>query len=106
MFSGLVDVINCAKFQNDRSRLFCLVGAGNWHVPIGKRVVLNTVLSANALHVTDDNFNFSSCLETSNANSGYRIRYSIGEMFELVINSFNPYKLLLNVGTSLYARAT
>jgi hypothetical protein len=27
MFSGLADVINCAKFQNDRSRGFCWVGA-------------------------------------------------------------------------------
>jgi hypothetical protein len=27
MFSGLADVINCAKFQNDRSRGFCSVGA-------------------------------------------------------------------------------
>jgi hypothetical protein len=27
MFSGLTDVINCAKFQNDRSRGFCSVGA-------------------------------------------------------------------------------
>jgi hypothetical protein len=26
-FSGLADVINCAKFQNDRSRGFCWVGA-------------------------------------------------------------------------------
>jgi hypothetical protein len=27
MFNGLADVINCAKFQNDRSRGFCWVGA-------------------------------------------------------------------------------
>jgi hypothetical protein len=27
MFSGLADIINCAKFQNDRSRGFCWVGA-------------------------------------------------------------------------------
>jgi hypothetical protein len=25
MFSGLADIINCAKFQNDRSRGYCLV---------------------------------------------------------------------------------
>jgi hypothetical protein len=27
MFSGLADVINCAKLQNDWSRGFCWVGA-------------------------------------------------------------------------------
>jgi hypothetical protein len=33
MFSGLADVINCAKFQNDRSRGFCSVGAILRHPP-------------------------------------------------------------------------
>jgi hypothetical protein len=27
MFSGLADLINCAEFQNDRSKGFCWVGA-------------------------------------------------------------------------------
>jgi hypothetical protein len=48
MFSGLADVINCAKFQNDQSRGFCPVVPENGMFP---EVVLNAVLCANALHV-------------------------------------------------------